>query len=47
MTENAFHFIFDMHRNPDIWYRHDKCESFIKDFCGYTADDIKDTALQS
>lgn len=30
MTENAFHYIIDQHRNPDIWQRNDKWEWEMK-----------------
>ena len=30
MTENAFHYIIDQHRNPDIWQRNDKWEWELK-----------------
>ncbi len=30
ITENAFHYIIDQHRNPDIWFRNDKWEWELK-----------------
>ena len=50
MTEIAFHYIIDQHRNPAIWKRNEKWEweSLVNlNFGGYVADELNGAALPS